>query len=374
MFELTKIMRQRDDALFAEMLNRIREGMQTENDLAVLDSRMLRIDEQSYQSLKNELHLFPCNMAVDAHNSKVFEASDGEKTEIRCFDTVLSEDTNEVKQKILTQIKGKKTNDTGNLNELLRVAVGLRYDTTHNVSVGDGICNGTPCILRKIHYMEDQNSIPSCLWVEFPDKSIGHNTRKEYLHYYRRYPTVSQAWTPIWCIRRTFMFRRKTIVRQQFPLKACSAKTIHKAQGQTKESIVVDMSVGGRAHQHYVAFSRVTSLQGLHLLNGLTGKIKVDSAVIKEMERLRKEARIELSYKPVSTYENAFVITSQNAQSLPLHFPQIRNDETFVKADIFCVSETRLSRSHTDLEYSLKGFHPIMRNDQTTHGANLHEV
>ena len=55
------------------------------------------------------------------------------------------------------------------------------------------------------------------------------------------------------------MFQRKAIVRQQFPLKASSAKTIHKAQGQAKTCVVVDVTFGARPHQHYVAFSRVTS-------------------------------------------------------------------------------------------------------------------
>ena len=363
MFELTEIMRQKDDVLFAEMLNRIREGNHTKDDLAALEARRVKLNEQKYQMIKNELHLFPCNAAVDAHNVNMFEASNEEKTEIECYDTVLGDDSNDVKQKILIQVKGRKVNDTGNLNEKLCVAVGLQYDTTHNVSVLDGLCNGTPCILRKIHYMEDHKSVPSCLWVEFPDEAIGRNTRKEYSHYFKKYPTVSRKWTPIWCIRRTFMFRRKAIVRQQFPLQASSAKTIHKAQGQTKESIVVEMSNGSRSHQHYVAYSRVTKLQGLHL-NGLTGKIRVDESVIKEMERLRKDECLGLSYKPVSSYENAFIVSSQNVQSLRLHQPQLQNDETFTSADVICLSETRLSHGDLNQDYALKGFLPILRNDQ----------
>ena len=46
------------------------------------------------------------------------------------------------------------------------------------------------------------------------------------------------------------MFRRKAIVRQQFPLKASSEKTIHKAQGQTKACVIVDVTSGSRPHQH----------------------------------------------------------------------------------------------------------------------------
>ena len=104
------------------------------------------------------------------------------------------------------------------------------------------------------------------------------------------------------------MFRRKAVVRQQFPLKASSAKTIHKAQGQTKSCVKVDMTSGSRPHQHYVAFSRVTSLQGLYLLNGLSDQIKVDKGVVCEMERLQKEACINLSYKPVNSYDCDLVI------------------------------------------------------------------
>ena len=98
--------------------------------------------------------------------------------------------------------------------------------------------------------------------------------------------TNPKNWTPIWVVKRTFMFRRKAVVRQQFPLKASSAKTIHKAQGQTKSQVIVDMTTGSRPNQHCATFSRVTSFRGLHLLNGLNGQIKVDKAVIQERERL----------------------------------------------------------------------------------------
>ena len=274
-----------------------------------------------YQSLRNELHLFPCNAAVDAHNKDLYERATSQKAEIKCSDSVLGEDSKDVKEQILAQLIGKKSNDTGNLSEVLKVAVGLCYDTTHNISVHDGICNGTPCILRKIHYLENNNPIPSCLWVEFPESSIGKETRKENAHYYSKYPEISKDWTPIWAVKRTFLFRRKSVVRQQFPLKASSGKTIHKAQGQTKSTVVVDMTSGSRPHQHYVAFSRVTSLQGLYLLNGLSGQIKVDKGVVKEMERLRRDACITLSYQPVSTCKCDLTVVFQNVQSLRLHLP-----------------------------------------------------
>ena len=370
MYELTEIMRQKDDAQFAELLNRIRVGEQTKDDINTLQTRSIKRDGQEYQNLRNELHLFPCNAEVDAHNRNVYNTVTSIKCEIRCVDTVLGEDSLDVKDKIKDQLQGKKMSDTGNLCENLRVAVGLRYDTTHNISVSDGICNGTPCVLQKIHYMEQNQSIPSCLWVEFPNKSIGRKTRKDNIYYYYKHPEIPKDWTPIWAVQRTFMHRRKAVVRKQFPLKASSGKTIHKAQGQTKSCIVVDMTVGSRPHQHYVAFSRVTSLQGLHLLNGLSGQIKVDRSVIQEMERLRREARFKLSYKSVDSYTCDLVAVFQNAQSLHLHLPLVQNDSTFTRADIICLAETRLQQTDQDNEYAIEGFHSIIRNDQQirTHG------
>ena len=364
MFELTEIMRQKDDVQFAELLNRIREGKQTREDIDVLQSRSISVESKEYQRLKNELHLFPCNAEVDAHNRNVYNSVTTLKSEINCADAVLGEDSQGIKDKLIKQLQGKKMSDTGNLCEVLRVAVGLCYDTTHNISVLDGICNGTPCVLKKIHYMENNKQIPSCLWVEFPEKNIGRQTRKDNSYYYKRYPEISKGWTPIWAVQRTFMFWRKAVVRKQFPLKASSGKTIHKAQGQTKSCIVVDMTSGPRPHQHYVAFSRVTSLHGLYLLNGLNGQIKVDKSVIQEMKRLRKEASFALSYKPVNSYACDLLTIFQNAQSFHLHLPLVQKDNTFTGADIICLAETRLQPSDQDSDYAIEGFQPIIRNDQ----------
>ena len=88
-FELTEIMRQRDDASFAELLNRIRGGKHTEEDKPVFKTRAFTTENESYQTLKNELHLFPCNAAVDAHNTNIYNSKTTEKVEVKRVDAVL---------------------------------------------------------------------------------------------------------------------------------------------------------------------------------------------------------------------------------------------------------------------------------------------
>ena len=61
--------------------------------------------------------------------------------------------------------------DTGNLSETLRVAVGLSYDTTHNVSVTDGICNGTPCVLKKFTLWRNKNQFRAVYGSNFRIKA-----------------------------------------------------------------------------------------------------------------------------------------------------------------------------------------------------------
>ncbi|QQG44046.1 MAG: AAA family ATPase [Candidatus Roizmanbacteria bacterium] len=73
----------------------------------------------------------------------------------------------------------------------------------------------------------------------------------------------------------------------QFPLRLAWAITVHKSQGQTYGSVVVDMGDGAFAHgQTYVALSRCKSLDGLYLKRELLHQdIIVDPSIITFMNK-----------------------------------------------------------------------------------------
>jgi len=75
----------------------------------------------------------------------------------------------------------------------------------------------------------------------------------------------------------------------QYPLRLAWAITIHKSQGQTYNSVAVDMGDGAFAHgQTYVALSRCRTLETLYLKRDImTNDIIVDSAIIGFMSKAK---------------------------------------------------------------------------------------
>ena len=86
LFELEEIMRQRDSKLFAELLNRLREGKHTASDIAKLKGRVIEGD------INNPIdapHLFIQNAKVDEFNERVHYAATGNKFRIKAQDSVI---------------------------------------------------------------------------------------------------------------------------------------------------------------------------------------------------------------------------------------------------------------------------------------------
>lgn len=283
MHELTEIMRQKDDMEFAQLLNRLRENELTENDIAILNTRVAQTDDPSYPS--KSMHLFRENALVDSFNLQYIARLTSQKVLVPSVDTVSADVSENIKKKLVNSLP-RNQSDTANLAKEVELAIGMKYDLTANIEVEDGLTNGASSEVKLMEY-KTKMPRPSIVWVKFTDDNIGTNTRKKYSHLYTK--DVDKTWTPIFDIKRSFVYRFKTYDRIQFPLRPSAAKTIHKSQGDTLDTVVVNLGSKSRAtvpHIHYVALSRVRSLNGLHIVDLNFDNISVSNSVREELKRL----------------------------------------------------------------------------------------
>ena len=97
MFELNEIMRQRESKVFAEILNKLREGNHTDHDILKIKERIVNDDN----SLINVPHLFTQNKTVNDFNERVHQAATGEKHMIKSQDSVIGATASELRDKIM---------------------------------------------------------------------------------------------------------------------------------------------------------------------------------------------------------------------------------------------------------------------------------
>ena len=114
--------------------------------------------------------------------------------------------------------------------------------------------------------------------------------------------------------------RSVQVVRKQFPLRPAAAKTIHRSQGDTESRIVVNLETRRAIPLiHYVALSRVTTINGLFITDLCEDKIAVSNDVQTEMQRLRTEGQLPLSIKPIYELKHQ-IIVSRSVFSMHDHY------------------------------------------------------
>ena len=335
LFELQEIMRQRDSQEFAHILNRLREGIHTNSDLAVLQRRMVANDDST---LRSHTHLFLTNEKVNTHNTKIYNQ---QKANVKYFihakDSVIGNMSEALEANLLNRIP-TDAKKTAQLQTVLEIALNLPYDITQNININDGLVNGASGTVKMVQLYQRQAPFhANCvIWLELP-AGIGQHTRKELKHLYTE-DTLSN-WTPIIPLSIQFQVGKNKdteINRKQFPLRCAAAKTVHRSQGSTMENIVVDLSGRKNPHMHYVALSRVTTLEGLNIIDLSPNNICIDSSVKTEMHRLRTQASIVP--KTVVPKNGGKNIIFLNCRSLHRHITDIRQDYMLLEADIlnFC--------------------------------------
>ena len=186
-------------------------------------------------------------------------------------------------KKILKQIPLDQPNKTSQLHTVLNLAVGERTDISLNIRTDDGLTNGAGNIIKLIQTQETGK--PSgIIWVQFDCTDVGEKTRHDNRHLYMQ--GIEPTWTPIKPVTSQFAVGKKNrtaqVLKKQFPLRPAAAKTIHRSQGGTVDKIVVNFDAKkAMPHIHYEGLSRVTTIEGLHIIDLCEDKIAINTDVQK---------------------------------------------------------------------------------------------
>ncbi|MEG1463193.1 MAG: ATP-binding domain-containing protein, partial [Anaerorhabdus sp.] len=405
------IMRQRDDKIFAEALNRMAVGMMNQNDIALFQSRVLALNNEDMAEVVSgrkavsspiannntnnndrTIHLFFTNNDVQRFNNTILLSMDTEGAISNAYDTVQGSHLNQ--QKIDSLLAYFKNID-GITNKIclpriLLLKIEARYMVTTNVDTSDGLVNGITGVLKKIDYgaftnnnnnnTDNNNNLSSAerkplrVWLLFDDLNVGRMARRSQTNL-RNNLTLNENWTMmeprVVNINSHSYKSNLKLMRTQFPIFPAEALTVHKSQGSTFPRVTV-YDVASRKLSRsllYVACSRATTADGLTIVcknNKFVPPVSLfqnDSSLRREIER-QSTAKLELSFEHLlirDTSRFTCQIISHNVQSLRAHINQIRKDNVYLSSNIIMLQETWTLDNNED--YTIDGFYMISRID-----------
>jgi ATP-dependent exoDNAse (exonuclease V) alpha subunit len=293
-YELSKIYRQNENEVgFITVLNKIRDGSVLQGDLDYLNSSCYGMPE----SRQDCLTLVPTNEMASHIN-----------------DLQLSNIRSRVSKYVadIDEIDGKMDDADYPTEIILRLKVGAPVVMLENN--GDTWSNGTLGIIDGLG--------PNCVKVKIRGVSHTINKRtwekKEYR--YDRQNGLTQ----------------KTIATfTQYPVKLAWALTIHKAQGQTYESVAIDMGSGAFAPgQTYTAISRCSSIKKLYLAERIQPKdIRVSQDVLIFMQYLDfiKNDELQILRKEIEQLKETIKKQSEEIRDLKNNLRGMSNGEPAIQ-------------------------------------------
>ena len=92
----------------------------------------------------------------------------------------------------------------------------------------------------------------------------------------------------------------------------------------------------------YVAFSRVRTIEKLHIINYTQNQIHVSEHVEKEMKRLRKNILPQMPSNLFHNVPGGVKLLHINIGNFKTKIADIKNDDIFQNADIIALNETHL--------------------------------
>lgn len=274
--ELNKVYRQQDES-FVRILNNIRKGEYLESDIDEINKR-LKIGYEPSKS-ENSIYLRAKKRDVQKYNDSKLNEISG-KTE--AFDAIIG---------------GQFSDKFYPTDDPLKLKVGAKVMLLRNDNRGKKYVNGTLGIITSIYgdYVRVKTDDQQAITVE----------RSNWKLYTYEWDEQEKSIVPV-----------ETGSFTQFPLKLAWAVTIHKSQGMTFDSVIVDAHNSFAPGQVYVALSRCKSLQGLTLTSKITkNDIMVDPNVIEYMKSVERINSHEIK-KDYEKNEQQIFIFSEDGKTI----------------------------------------------------------
>ena len=344
--------RQGENRDYANFLERVRFGKMTEDDKALLHSRVFARNDKNLP-IKDGIMVSGTNQVVDNWNkARLNELPSSNK--LHTFKaTVHSAARGVFKPELVNGI----IRGTPLVYEL-QLKIGARVMLTTNLDVCDGLVNGSIGTVAGFEYKRGGGV--RYVMVEFDDPKDGRNRRLSLSEdIKRKYP--GKIVTHIEMLEVNFSQGRDRDYASvgglacNFPLRLCFAATGHKLQGVTVKDptpLIVDMHCYLQSAAVYVMLSRVQCLSQLYILESvLYKKVKPFPQACEEFERL---ARRDISINRGPTDPNITWIVSLNVSSLKKHFSDLSANQILCKNHVICVQETWFEENdEVDQSYQL---------------------
>jgi ATP-dependent DNA helicase PIF1 len=363
--ELITNHRQGCDKKYAELLERVRFGKQTEEDMELLQSRVITEDNPI---CKNALMIYGTNAAVNRFNAKMLASLPADEEKIEAIK--IPPKSNKY-YRFPVNKEGLIAETT--FYDILILKNESFVMLTYNVNTGDKLTNGQ---LGKITQIIKSSSTKEviCIIVEFEDKSVGQQQKEKYKKY------SEFAGVPIFRINFTYSIGKcnKDHIASaqiiQFPLKLAWALTCHKVQGQTVKKpnkLVSDVGTIFQANQAYVVLSRVQSIEQIYFTRCPSKKIYCSDVCRKTCDKLKQKSLNETSNFWVDN-PSALKVSSINIRSLSAHIEDLKKNYVILQSDIICLQETWIEKCEDLNKYTIDGFQLICASHGKGKGAAMY--
>lgn len=269
-FFLKQNMRQCGDIEYAKLLNRIRIGQLTFNDVETLKSRI--ITQNNLNS--NLLYIYATRKQVENHNSLIQNTLNSRHYTIRARH-YFSEQDMHANEQVSEEFIPEDDRDAGGLPSSLTISVGSRVMLLRNLCLQYGLINGACGVVTHIQPSQNESILQS-VSVKFNNSELIPS-----------HVCSINGSVQICMYKQEFLSGGRFIIREIFPISPCWAATVHKVQGLSLDEAA--LSLNNTLFQHgqaYVALSRVRTLQSVQLLSLAVSKITANKTVIEEYLRL----------------------------------------------------------------------------------------